>query len=320
MPKPNLERDNDQMDMFLGELLAPASKDDIGSMEHPLFSIKKGGDRKVRRYEYRDYFLEVVPSVKGSATIWDKDILIYLFSLMRQGLDRGRVVPDEFEVSAADLLRAIQRTDSGRDYDELVAGLERLRGTNITTNIPTGLEHDNEENMAAGFSLLSDFQVLRDKKSKRLTRLIFKPSSWFTRQVFAERLLTLDVRYFSITSGIERRLYELARKHCGEQAHWSIGLENLRKKVGALRELRKFRSEFRTAVAEGGGVLQVIDYSCLLDERDIVHVFSDTAKGRVAKARYLAAVRDTTEKEGKTEAHIELGDLLGDLSAIPRRS
>ncbi|QBB68897.1 plasmid replication initiator RepA (plasmid) [Pseudolysobacter antarcticus] len=310
MTKNSPMHEDRQLDLFLGELLAPASKDDIGSMEHPLFSIKKGGDRKVRRYEHRSYFLEVVPSVKGSATIWDKDILIYLFSLMRQSLDRGKGVPDEFEVSAADLLRAIQRSDSGRDYDELVAGLERLRGTNITTNIPTGLEHDNEENFAAGFSLLSDFQVLRDKKTKRLTRLIFKPSSWFTRQVFAKHLLTLDARYFSITSGIERRLYELARKHCGDQAHWFIGLDTLRRKIGVTRELRKFRSEFRAAISAGGGVLRVIDYACAMDAKDIVHVFSSNPKGRSALATYLLSVRDTTETTHELEASIDSGDRL----------
>lgn len=310
MTKNSPMHEDHQLDLFLGELLAPASKDDIGSMEHPLFSIKKGGDRKVRRYEHRSYFLEVVPSVKGSATIWDKDILIYLFSLMRQSLDRGKGVPDEFEVSAADLLRGIQRSDSGRDYDELVAGLERLRGTNITTNIPTGLEHDNEENFAAGFSLLSDFQVLRDKKTKRLTRLIFKPSSWFTRQVFAKHLLTLDARYFSITSGIERRLYELARKHCGDQAHWFIGLDTLRRKIGVTRELRKFRSEFRAAISRAGGVLRVIDYACAMDAKDIVHVFSSNSKGRSALATYLSSVRDTTGTLQELDTRLDVSDLV----------
>ncbi|MFX8786008.1 replication initiator protein A, partial [Acinetobacter baumannii] len=55
-----------QLDLFMGELLTTsANKDDIGSMEHPVFSIKKGGDRVIRRYEYRDKYVEITPSAKG---------------------------------------------------------------------------------------------------------------------------------------------------------------------------------------------------------------------------------------------------------------
>lgn len=291
-PPENKSEEIDQLDLFLGELLATASKDDIGSMEHPLFSISKSRDLAVRRYEHNGYYVEVRPGPKGAATIWDKDILIYLCTLMRKALDRGDKIGERIEVSAADLLRAIQRDDSGRAYERLYDALDRLLNTEVSTNLPTGLETDDEENVTWKFHLLEEAMVLRNKTTKRLTRLMLKPSDWLHKQVIAEHLLTLDPRYFALDGGIERRLYELARKHCGQQAHWQISLALLHKKMGSSRELRFFRRDLNDLMKAGGGpYFTSISYRCLLDEHDIVHVFSDTAKGRQALTQHLTASR-----------------------------
>jgi len=269
-------------------------------MEHPLLSIRKGGDRRARRYEHNNYYIEVVPSARGSATIWDKDILIYLFTLMRRRLDRGADVPSRFEVSAADLLRAIHRGDSGRDYGELIAALERLRGTSITTNLPTGVEKKTEETFIAEFSFLSNFQVLRDRNTRRWTRLIVEVPAWFVQQVSEKQLLTISERYFDLTRGIERRLYELARKHCGDQSHWSIRLELLHKKVGVTRQLRKFKNEFHETIAAAGGTLAVLEYLFAVDQAGIVHVFRAGGTCGAVMAKYLPSVRDTTDRTGQS--------------------
>lgn len=275
-----------QLDLFLGELFATASKDDVASMEHPMFSIRKGGDRRVRRYEHNGFFIEITPSVKGSATIWDKDILIYMFTLMRQRLDRKEEVPDRFEISAADMLRSIGRDDSGSTYKGLYDALERLQGTTITTNLPCGFETSEEETERSTFALVDSIHILRNKGSKKLTRLLFKPSEWFRKQVEHERILTIHPQYFQITGGLERRLYELSRKHCGDQAHWSIRLELLHRKVGADAELKHFRHDFRTLLRRSANeILHIPDYLVILTRDDIIHVFKDNERGRALLLR-----------------------------------
>jgi hypothetical protein len=42
--------------------------------------------------------------------------------------------------------------------------------------------------------------------------------------------LTLNRDYFRLRKPIERRIYEIARKHCGRKKEWSIGLALLHKK------------------------------------------------------------------------------------------
>lgn len=49
---------------------------------------------------------------------------------------------------------------------------------------------------------------------------------------------------------LERRMCELARKHCGKKDGWKISLELLQKKCGSGSTLKEFRSLVTTIVDE----------------------------------------------------------------------
>ena len=67
-------------------------KDDIGSMEYPMFSLSKNPDYEMREYEYNKHKVSIVPSGYGLATIWDKDILIYCVSQLIARQEQGRYI------------------------------------------------------------------------------------------------------------------------------------------------------------------------------------------------------------------------------------
>ena len=69
-----------QGDFFVCDIFNAAPRGDMASMEHPVFSISTKPDLNVRRYENGKNFVEITPSVKGLATIHDKDVLIYCIS------------------------------------------------------------------------------------------------------------------------------------------------------------------------------------------------------------------------------------------------
>ncbi len=46
----------------------------MASMEHPLFSLSTRPDRRILDYAHNGVRITVVPSVKGLATLFDKDI------------------------------------------------------------------------------------------------------------------------------------------------------------------------------------------------------------------------------------------------------
>ena len=57
-------------------------------MEHPMFALSKKPDLKPRKYEHSGNSIAITPSVKGLATIWDKDILIYAVSQLVGGINQ----------------------------------------------------------------------------------------------------------------------------------------------------------------------------------------------------------------------------------------
>ena len=59
-----------------------------------------------------------------------------------------------------------------------------------------------------------------------------KLSDWVFNAIRAREILTLHRDYFRLRKPIERRVYEIARKHCGQQDEWKIGLVTLLKKIG----------------------------------------------------------------------------------------
>ena len=72
----------------------------------------------------------------------------------------------------------------------------------------------------------------------------------YKRQVLAKSVLTLSRDYFRLRKPLERRVYELARKHCGRQPDWHISIPVLAHKSGSASPLRVFRRMIRDMVAE----------------------------------------------------------------------
>jgi len=125
-------------DFFLCDIFGALPKDDLASMEHPLFSLSTRPDRRILNYAHNGTEITVVPSVKGLATLFDKDILIYCISQLMAALNAGREVTRYLRLTAHDLMVATNRETSGDGYARLREAFERLAGTRITTNMMTG--------------------------------------------------------------------------------------------------------------------------------------------------------------------------------------
>src|ERR1017187_8027044 len=139
-----------QHDLFVCDVADAILKDDMASMEHPFFSLSKKPDTTIRRYENGDRWVEVVPSVKGLATIYDKDILIYCISQLIAKINEGVAPSPYVKIVAKDLLVFVNRSIGGKDYDALVDALQRLDGTRIRTNVRTGGEEGGRDERDGG--------------------------------------------------------------------------------------------------------------------------------------------------------------------------
>jgi plasmid replication initiation protein len=193
--------------------------------------------------------ITVVPSVKGLATLFDKDILIYCISQLMAALNAGRAVSRTCRLVAHDLMRATGRETSGDGYARLREAFERLAGTRITTNLVTG-----GVEVTTGFGLIEGWQILRATPDGRpgggrMLQVSVTLSEWLFRAVMANAVLTLSRDYFGLRKPLERRVYELARKHCGRQPAWRVSVPVLWKKSGSASPVRVFRRMVRDMVA-----------------------------------------------------------------------
>lgn len=250
-----------QHDLFVCDVADAVLKDDMASMEHPFFSLSKKPELRTRRYENGNSWVEVVPSVKGLATIYDKDILIYCISQLVAKMNNGDPPSPYVSIVAKELLVFVNRSLGGKDYDALVEALERLDGTRIRTNVRTGGEQEHR-----GFGLIESFKLRRSEKTGRILEIAVKLSDWVFRSIEAKEVLTLHKDYFRLSKPIERRVYEIARKHCGKQESWRISVERLQLKCGSQAPLKGFRHDIKQLVKGD----HLPDYSVTLDDEDMV--------------------------------------------------
>ena len=250
-----------QMDFFLCDIFDAIPKDDLATMEHPVFSLATRPDRRILKYEHNGTMIEVIPSVKGLATIHDKDILIFCISQLMAAINAGREVSRTLRLKAHDLLIATNRETSGDSYRRLREAFERLAGTRITTNVVTG---DTE--VTTGFGLIERWEILRRTRGGRMISVSVTLSEWLYRAVVAKSVLTLSRDYFRLRKPLERRIYELARKHCGRQASWRISVELLLKKSGSASPRRVFRKMIRDMIENNN----LPDYHMAEEEGDVI--------------------------------------------------
>ena len=235
--KPLLPERHPNPDFFICDVLDAVPKDDLASMEHPIFSLSTKPDTRILRYEHNGNKIEITPSVKGLATIHDKDVLIYCISQLIAKMNRGEQPCRTVRLKAYDLLVSTNRETSGDGYRRLKEAFERLRGTSITTDILT-----NNERVISGFGLVDSWEIkIRDPKSTRMVEMEVTLSKWMYNAIMGREVLTLHKDYFRLRKPLERRMYELARKHCGKQDEWVASLNLLRKKCGSSSSEKEFR-------------------------------------------------------------------------------
>ena len=119
-----------------------------------------------------------------------------------------------------------------------------------------------------GFGLIDSCEYNRKGSlfAERLRYLEITLSDWLFRAVEAAEVLPISRHYFRLRRPIDRRLYELARKHCGRQASWRIGQELLQKKCGSRQKAKHFAAHLR-AVAKSN---HLPEYGFALDGSQVV--------------------------------------------------
>ena len=254
-----------QPDLFICDIFDAAPKSDMVGMEHPVFSISKRPDHQTRRYENGPNYIEISPSAKGIATVFDRDILIFCISQLIAALNDGREISKTVSFKVVDYLVATGKPIGGSAYSRAEDALERLRGTSIKTNIVTG-----EERQWTVFGLVESAKTVRRDGDGVLTEVQVTLSDWVYNAIQAKEVLTISRSYFRLRKPLERRMYEIARKHCGKAAEWRIGLEKLQLKCGSQSTAKEFKRLVGNIIADNEEHDHFPDYVPELDGSIVV--------------------------------------------------
>ncbi len=231
--------DSPQGDLFvLDSPLLTEVRGERSLMAYPFFALTKTAWKRSLIYKNDSVSIEIGPGPRGIATIYDKEVLLYIASLLVAKLDAGEKVAQDFYFTAHDLFRVTGVNGSARSYSRLSDALERLQGTQIKTNIEAG-----GEGQAGFFSWLSEAQLHYTKTrtgDKRLKGVKVRLCDWLYRAILRDRrVLEYSPSYFQL-GPVERRLYEVARSTC-INGSVQVDLDDLRLQLGYQNSLKHFR-------------------------------------------------------------------------------
>lgn len=228
-----------QKDFFIADIFDAISLQlDMGSLEYPLFALKSG-DTRPRTFEANGFRINIRTSL-SRATIHDKDIWIYCISKLMQAIREGAEISRTVHFTIYDYLKTTNRGVSGRDYIEAKNCLDRLSSTRITTEIET-----TKRKESSGFGLIDSWNIVEEKDG-RMIRVSVTLPDWLYKSIMNKSVLTINPDYFRLRKPLDRRIYELARKHCGNNQSWKFDLSTLHQRSGSTASIKEFRKAIKS--------------------------------------------------------------------------
>lgn len=299
---------NKQTNFFICDI-TDTFKDDMASMEHPIFSLNKAIDLRVLRYERNNVVIEVSPSAKGLATIYDKDILLYLASALVNAKNNNEAISKVVKFSAYDYLAATNKSFGGTQYQVFKDGLERLAGTRIQTNIKT-----NNVEITNNFGLIDTFTIIKENSKSKAIAVEVVLSEWFYNSILGNEVLTIHRDYFRLRKPTERRLYELARKHCGNQPSWKIKLSTIQEKIGITSQLKQFRYNIKAIIEDD----HLPEYNISM-ENDVVTFSRKQPPKPISNYQFSKTTQATNTTEAINQSSNDEMNILDEYALARRR-
>lgn len=237
----------EQLDLFVALVGDIPFRDDREAMSAPLVSLAKRSPDYLEWTGPSGQKVEISAKTGGIATIYDFDIVIWGISQINAGIERGRDPSATITFRPYDLLKAIGRGVSGRDYERLKAAIGRLRDTRIQTTI-----RRRHKDRIEDFNLLADFTLEEDPQGRPIGAQITLPRWIYNAVRSRQEILSIHRGYFELSGGLDRFLYRLARRHAGNGIDnpegWCFTFRDLHKRSGSPTPYGQFARDLRRAI------------------------------------------------------------------------
>lgn len=258
-------------------------KIDVMSMEAPVFAISKNVEKNKEEFQWSSVDgkikLTVIPSVLGRPTIYDKKILIYIISCLVQRKNDRLPISKTVKFPIYDYLTATDCRAGGDEYISFEEGLDRLKTNSFKTNLKS-----NNIEVTSLFSLIDSYHL--HKVNKKIEYAEVTLSDWIFNAIEGFNVITINQEYFRLKP-LEKRLYEIARKHVGNQAEFKTRTQHLWKKTGSVGALKEFNRMLKAVIESDS----LPDYRARISGEFTVLYQKDTNKLLAAMAAKAAKVK-----------------------------
>ena len=220
-------------------------RDIMESMGIPFLSLSKNRKAPIV-YESTDGTTKVRISCHSEhyiASIYDWDIIQCIAGKIQEVINSKEDIPPRtIIIPRHKLLKELHKHDGKTNQKKVEASLSRLQTTLIDTTV-----RNEDYRYRSGFSFLDSWRYTERKDIKEFRITL---SDWLYDGICREgALLKVPQEYFDLTSGLQKILYRIARKHVGIQNEsWDFSIEELHKKSGTEQDLRKFKYDLKKVV------------------------------------------------------------------------
>ncbi len=272
----------------------------IELLHQTIFSLKPS-DMESRRFEFGDRYIEIKPSSQGLPMVRDFDILIYLTSWLQKAFfdNNQENLSTELQFSAQDFLKFSGRGEGGGQYQGLLQSLERLSGSEISTNIPTpesaGRQEENRFNLItfdAERNSDGSMGMVNITLPLRLYRLFSTDGCNF----YHGRAIHPD--YFKLKP-LQRVIYLIAIVQCTSECPLTLTIEKLHWLTGASSPLRKFRDAIKEIIEQ-----PLIEFQLSADENFTTIYFTRSSDYVQDAVEYINDIfgEDEYEEDAESES------------------
>ncbi|MCB9912835.1 MAG: replication initiator protein A [Planctomycetes bacterium] len=248
-----------QLELFSALFTDIATRDARETMEAPFLSISK--DPRFEPIRFKRHDVEIVVTggkPYGIANIWDWDLMLWLLSQIREGLDRGIRPGRRIRFHRRQFLKDARRSSGGSQYKRLEESIARLGNTNVFTTL-----RPPEGKKTVKFSWIEYSELERDQNGHVTDVIVVLPEWLYGAVCDSKRVLTLDRDYFLLTGGLERELYRLIRKGAGRRpTGWKWKLKTLHEYSASTQQYKYFARSIRELVSKG----RLLEYELRLQE------------------------------------------------------
>lgn len=248
------ENEDDEVYVLADIIDNPTLKSDVDSLDFPMFAMSSttegghqidlGNGLVAHRFFWESLdgrqTMEIITRHPAGErpTLADKNLVVYLISQMVSSMNRDGKIPRKIWVKKNKFLTTTGKRPNETSYNAIDVSLSRLANTRMTI---TTTDKAKNELRKTECGYIDTFSTVKYLDSGRMKVVEVVMSDFICEVIRKKRFLTISKEYFGL-SPFEKRIYEIARKYCGN-ATGPVGFDEkkLLEKTGSNGSIRDFR-------------------------------------------------------------------------------